>query len=202
MNKAFLLTTLLLASSFAPAFANLLANADFEAGPAKDEKYPFWQTPRWYNPAPTGGNKPQGETARVRELGLEGSVYCASVNSREQEVSAFVQKTEHSIKEGEQFELSLEWTAGWQWKPEDLLRVVVFAKSGDNLGGATVWEDMVDFQYAPKGTWEKKTHTFRAAPLEAAGRTLIFNFYGVDPQRGGVCGWCRVDNIKLTVKPK
>jgi hypothetical protein len=61
---------------------------------------------------------------------------------------------------------------------------------------------MVDFQYAPKGTWEKKTHTFRAAPLEAAGRTLIFNFCGVDPQRGGVCGWCRVDNIKLTVKPK
>jgi hypothetical protein len=202
MNKSLLLTTLLLASSFAPAFANLLVNADFEAGPTKDEKYPFWQTPRWYNPAPTGGNKPQGETARVRELSLEGSAYCASVNSREQEVSAFMQKTEHTIKEGEQLELSLEWTAGWQWKPEDLLRVVVFAKSGDTLGGATVWEDMVDFQFAQKGTWEKKTHTFRAAPLEAAGRTLIFNLYGVDPQRGGVCGWCRVDNIKLTVKPK
>jgi hypothetical protein len=202
MNKALMLIALLLASSLAPAFANLLANADFEAGPTKDEKYPFWQTPRWYNPAPTGGNKPQGETARVRELSLEGSAYCATVNSREQEVSAFMQKTEHTIKEGEQLELSLEWTAGWQWKPEDLLRVVVFAKSGDTLGGATVWEDMVDFQYAPKGTWEKKTHTFRAAPLEASGRTLIFNFYGVDPMRGGVYGWCRVDNIKLTVKPK
>ena len=201
MNKALLLTVLLLASPFSPAFANLLVNADFEASPTEDEKYPFYKTPQWYNPAPTG-NKAQGETARVREHSLQGSAYSATVNNREQETSAFMQKTAHSIKDGEEIELSLEWTAGWKWKSEDLLRVVVFAKSDNTLAGATIWEDMVDFQYAQKGTWEKKKHTFRPAPPEAAGKTLYFSFYGVDPQRGGLIGWCRVDNINLTVKPK
>lgn len=201
MNKALLLTVLLLASPFSPAFANLLVNADFEASPTMDEKYPFYKTPQWYNPAPTG-NKAQGETARVRVPSLEGSVYSATINNRQQEVAAFIQKTEYIIKEGEEIELSLDWTTGWKWTIKDLLRVVVFAKFGNTLGGVTVWEDKVDFQRAPDGAWEKKKHIFRPAPPEAAGKTLYFSFYGVDPMDSGVCGWSRVDNINLTVKPK
>jgi hypothetical protein len=202
MNKALLPAMALAAFSVGPLHANLLKNADFEAGEAVDDKYPFYKTPGWYNPAGGGGNKAMGVTARAREGSMEGSVYSATVNDRERETSVFIQKTEHSIEEGEEIEVSLDWTAGWQWQSEDVLRVAVFAKSGNTLSGETVWEDTVDFERAPKGAWEKKTHTFQPAPPEASGKTLFFSFYGVDPQQAGVSGFCRVDNIVLTVKPK
>lgn len=181
--------------------ANLLRNADFEAGPAEAEIVAFHSTPGWYNPVNAGSKKALAVNARAREGDAEGSTYSATVNDREKEISYFVQKTEHSIAEGEIFELSLDWKAGWQWQAQDVLRVVVFAKENNNLGGETVWEETVDFEFAPT-SWEKVTHVFPPAPLQATAKTLFFSFYGVDPQQAGVAGFARVDNIVLTAKPE
>jgi hypothetical protein len=142
-----------------------------------------------------------GVNARTAGGGTPNSTYSATVNDREKEISWFVQKTEHSIEEGEVFEVSLDWKSGWQWQSGDVLRVVVFAKSGNTLGGETVWEESFDFQQAPS-EWEKVTHSFQPAPFQATGKTLMFAFYGVDPQQAGASGFVRVDNIELTVKPK
>jgi len=202
MKKAILLSALLAVAPFESPMANLLRNADFEAGPGDKEIYPFYETPEWYNPAAGGANKAMGVNARATEGSMEGSTYSATVNDREKEISFFSQKTEHSIEEGEVFELSLAWKAGWQWKPEDVLRVVIFAKAGNTLGGETVWEETVDFERAPTGSWEQVAHTFQPASPEAAGKNLFFSFFGVDPQQAGVTGFARVDNIVLTVKPK
>lgn len=202
MKRLFLSTALLAVLPVASSLANLLKNADFEEGPSEKDKHPFYETPGWYNPADAGSNKAMGVTARATEGSMEGSTYSASVNDREKDTSYFVQKTEHSIEEGEVFEVSLDWKAGWQWQSEDVLRVVVFAKAGNTLSGETVWEDTFDFERAPTGSWDKVTHTFQAASPEAAGKTLFFSFYGVDRQRAGVSGFARVDNIILTVKPK
>ncbi len=201
MKKVLLLTALLAAFPVASSFAddNLLKNADFEAGPSEAKTYSFKETPGWYNRAMAGSK--QAVNARVTEGTLDGSKYSATVNDREDEISSFMQKTEHSIEEGEVFEVSLDWNAGWQWQSQDVLRVVVFARAGNKLGGEVVWQDSVDFEHAPT-TWEKATHTFQPAPPEASGKTLFFGFFGVDPQQAGVPGWVRVDNIVLTVKPK
>ncbi len=201
MKKAILLSALLAVAPFETPMANLLTNADFEAGPGDKDVQPFYSTPNWYNPADAGSKKAMGVTARATEGSMEGSVYSASVNDREKETSYFVQKTEHSIEEGEVFEVSLDWKAGWQWQSQDVLRVVVFAKEGNTLGGETLWEETFDFEHAPND-WQNVTHTFQPAPFQASGKTLFFSFYGVDPQRAGVAGFARVDNIVLTVKPK
>lgn len=203
MRKALLFAAVLAALSVSSSFSqNLLKNGDFELEAGDKDAQPFYRTPNWYNPADAGSKKAMGVTARATEGSMEGSTYSASVNDREKEISWFVQKTEHSIEEGEVFEVSLNWKAGWQWQPEDVLRVVVFAKAGNTLGGETVWEDTFDFERAPTGSWDKVTHAFQPASPEATGKTLIFAFYGVDPQQAGVPGWVRVDNIELTVKPK
>ncbi len=200
MRKALLLTALLAALPVESPLANLLKNSDFEAGATEEKTYNFKETPGWYNRAVAGSK--QEVNARATEGTLDGSKYSATVNDREDQVSSFVQKTEHSIEEGEVLEVSLDWTAAWQWQSQDLLRVVVFATANDKLGGAIVWQDSVDFEHATTGSWEKVTHTFQPASPEASAKTLFFGFYGVDPQQAGVSGWARVDNIDLTVKPK
>jgi len=201
MKHALCLAVLLAAIPISTAFSNLLQNADFETGPAGKDAHLFYETPGWYNPADAGSKKAMGVKARTAGGGLGGSTYSATVNDREKEVSWFLQKTEHSIEEGEIFEVSFDWKAGWQWQPQDLLRVVVFATENNNLSGETVWEETFDFEYAP-GEWDRVTHTFQAAPFQASAKTLFFAFYGVDPQQAGVAGFARVDNIELTVKPK
>ncbi len=202
MNKALLVAASLAALPVASVLAdNLLKNGDFEAGPGDDKIYPFYATPDWYNPADAGSKKAMAVNARASEGAMEGSKYGATVNDREKETSWFVQKTEHSIEEGEVFEVSLDWKAGWQWQAGDVLRVVVFAKSGNTLGGETLWEETFDFEHAPNA-WEKVTHAFQPAPFQATGKTLFFAFYGVDPQQAGASGFARVDNVELTVKPK
>lgn len=202
MKKSLLLAASLAALPVTPSFANLLKNADFEAGEGDKETCAFYETPGWYNPADAGSKKAMGAPARTRVGGKEGSIYSATINDRQKEVSYFMQKTEHSIAEGEVFELAFDWTAGWQWQPQDILRVVIFAKSNNTLGGETLWEDTVDFERAPDGSWETKKHSFKPAPYEALGKTLYFSFYGVDPMEAGTAGFARVDNIELTVKPK
>lgn len=195
MKRSVLVTVLLAGLLPSSLLADLLRNGDFQEG-AKDEKtYSFGMTPGWYNRAV--GEKKGEANARVNEGSLDGYGYSATVNDRKDEISSFSQKTEHNIEEGEVFELSLDWTSGWQWQPTDILRVVIFAKSGDKLGGETVWEQTVDFERAPVGSWAKATHRFPPAPTEAVGRKLYFGFYGVDPQEAGTVGWCRVDNIEL-----
>ena len=201
MKKSFIVcagVALLLTESL---LANLLRNADFEAGPAEADIVAFGATPGWYNPADRGSKKAQAVNARARENDAEGSTYSATVNDREKETSYFVQRTEHSIAEGEIFEVSFDWKAGWKWQAQDVLRVVVFAKENNNLSGETVWEETFDFEFAPT-SWEKVTHVFPPAPPQATAKTLFFSFYGVDPQQAGVAGFARVDNIVLSVKPQ
>jgi len=201
MKKSFLVcagAAVLLTESL---LANLLRNADFEAGPAEADIVAFHATPGWYNPVDAGSKKALAVNARAREGNAEGSTYSATVNDREKETSYFVQKTEHSIAEGEIFEVSFDWKAGWQWQAQDVLRVVVFAKENNNLSGETVWEETFDFDFAPT-SWENVTHAFPPAPPQATAKTLFFSFYGVDPRQAGVAGFARVDNIVLTVKPQ
>lgn len=186
---------LLVACPLCSVSANLLRNADFQEGPTDEKAYGFGSTPGWYNRAV--GDKKNQAKARINEGSLDGYGYSATVNDRGEDVASFSQRTEHSIEEGEVFEVTLDWTSGWQWQPTDILRVVIFAKAGDKLGGETLWEETVDFERAPVDAWEKVTHRFPAAPLPAHGRTLYFGFYGVDPQEAGVSGFARVDNIEL-----
>lgn len=203
MKKILLLAALSAALPFASALAdNLLKNGDFEAGASEEKTYPFYATPGWYNPADAGSKKAMAVNARTTEETIDNSKYSATVNDRQREVSCFSQKTEHGISDGEVFEFTMDWRAGWQWQAQDVVRVKLYATDNNKLGGKVVWEDSFDFENAPVGAWEKATHTFRPASAEATGKTLIFELSGVDPQEAGVAGWARVDNLVLTVKPQ
>ncbi len=201
MIKYLLLTALVAGMPIKTSLANLLKNSDFEAGKSDDKTYPFWQTPGWYNLAKNGPK--QDANARTSlEGSTEGSKYSAVFNDHGEDISYFAQKTEHTIAAGEIFEVSLDWISGYKWKSHDVLRVVVFATANNNIGGQRLWEDTFDFEFAPKGTWDKVNHAFKPAPLEADDKPLFFGFYGVDPTQGLEVGFGRLDNIVLTVKPK
>lgn len=200
MKNALLLTALLPAMSLAESPANLLKNGDFEAEPSIEKIYTFKQTSGWYNRAKVGIK--QDANARTSEGKLEGSNYSAAFNDGGEDVSSFVQKTEHTITEGDVFEVSLDWVAGWKWQSQDVLHVIVFATTNNTLGGQKLWEEAVDFERAPTGSFEKVNHTFPPAPADAEGRLLYFGFYGLDPAPSGTTGFARLDNIVLTVKPK
>lgn len=199
MKFALLILALLPTLLMAEAPTNILKNGDFETGPDVEKIYGFYNTPPWYNLG-AAENK-QGANARVTEGAQEGSKYSATVNDAEQKYTSFLQKTGHTIQEGEVFELSLDWVGGWKWQSQDILRVVIFTTTTNTLGGQKLWEETIDFERAPKGTMETVTHTFPPAPADADGSLLFFLFYGVDPapsEAGG--GFARVDNIVLSVK--
>jgi hypothetical protein len=162
----------------------------------------FSRTPGWFNRAENG--KRQDITARSRKDNQGDSVYTASINDNRTPYSIFSQRTNHPIKAGEVYRVSLEWRPSFKWRAGDVLRVTVFATSNDKLGGEVVWQDSVDFETADRELWNKVEHAFQAAPAAAEGKLLYFNFQGVGNFDGidkREVGFARVDNIVLTVAP-
>lgn len=205
VKTIFLAAVFLIPPAFAaphPAADNIITNGDFEAEPCEDEGYPFYQTPGWYNRADKGQR--QDIIARTRKENSAESLYTASINNTNPSNSIFLQRTNHQIKAGEIYNLSLDFRPSFNWRNWDLLRVTVFATTDDTLGGAVVWEDSVDLENPAGQSWSNVTHVFQPAPSDAEGRRIYFAFQGVgdektEPQRE--TGYARVDNIKLTLAP-
>jgi hypothetical protein len=200
MKTRFPLACTLTALAVVPLRANLIKNGDFEAGPSDKTEYNFKETPGWYNRA--NAKDPNAQNAAARKK--QGAQYTAVANDSTNEEGLpqktwFNQKTAHTIKAGDVFNLSLDWSDAQSWESGDLLRVTVYATENDKLSGRVVWQSTVDFQKGPGSTLASETHAFEPADENAAGRTLFFSFYGVDPEQAGTTGFARVDNIVLTV---
>ena len=197
MKKFLPLTVLLAVLPFGPSHANLLNNADFEAGPTELKEYNFKETPGWWNRA----KREEAQSAAARRTFNDESKYNAIANDKGESLTSFNQKTSHAIQAGDVFQVALDLCAGMDWQSRDVLRVVAFATANNTQGGEVVWQESVDFDDGYSKAWRSETRTFPPATSAAQGRTLFFNFYGVDPQGIDKIGFLRVDNIVLTVQP-
>lgn len=202
MNKRQALATLMMLPAFAPLQAadNLITNGDFEAGPKEAPVHAFYESPGWYNRAE--GGKRQDAQARRDSENLGESTYNALINNKVPVNSIFHQKTGHIIKEGEIYNLSLDWKHSFQWRATDLLRVRVYATLDNKVGGTVIWEDVAELDHPSGEEWARVKHAFAPVPLDAQGKNLHFSFEGVGAQETldkKDVGFARVDNIVLEV---
>lgn len=203
MKASILKACLLIAlPSAAHCAENLVVNGDFETGTGNA----FYQTPPWYN---CGAGLNQGANARVDTGAVITGTHSATVIDRYNTTDdkpgpiAYVQKTKHTIQEGDSFALSYEWRPSdeyWQ-RAKDTIRFVLFATGNDKLSGQKVWSSVLtsDFLRSKPGSIQAVAQTSEVVNADAVGRELFIMFYGLDTgdSETGEPHWARVDNIEL-----
>jgi hypothetical protein len=204
MKSLILKTCLLTAlSSVTVQAENLVRNGDFETGKGNA----FFASPPWYNRG-TGLN--QGTNARSDQGAVITGSSSAIVSDRyvtegdKLGPSAHVQKTDHTIQEGDSFTVSYEWRPAdrfWQ-RSTDTVRFVLYATANDKLAGPVVWSSELTSEFF-EGNITNVTSVFETSSVvsaDAAGSHLFVMFYGVDTVNGGTDGtphFARVDNIEI-----
>jgi len=204
MKTRLLKTSILLFLSCAALQAdNLVTNGDFETGDGKA----FYQTTGWYNQG-VGFN--QGTGARSDKGTVISGSYSATVHDRYNKslekfgAVAHVQKTQHTIEEGDSFSLSYEWRPAddyWQ-RSTDTIRFILFATADDKLSGPIVWSAEFNSPFfrgkitTPMGVSE----TTEVVTPDAVGKKLFICFHGLDTVNSetGSTHFASVDNIEVS----